>query len=87
MDLGDSDGIPWPHDRAMPGFSFHGVLTTTLSSRLTSSPCNTIQYHGIPLCLMVPSLGDRLSSNIRQIKHGRHFIVLLWEIHIAWTIL
>ena len=49
---------------------------------------NTIPWHTcVSLCLMVQSLGDRLSSNIRQIKHGRHFIVLLWEIHIAWTIL
>ena len=88
LDLGDSDGIPWQKRPGFAGFFLSWRrLTTTLSSRLTSSPCNTIQYHGIPLCLMVQSLGDRLSSNIRQIKHGRHFIVLLWDIHIAWTIL
>lgn len=25
VDLGDSNGIPWRHDRDLPGFSFHGV--------------------------------------------------------------
>ena len=54
LDLGYSDGIPWQKRPGFAGFFLSWRrLTTTLSSRLTSSPCNTIQYHGIPVYLCV----------------------------------
>jgi hypothetical protein len=46
LDLGDSDGIPWQKRPGFAGFFLSWRrLTTTLSSRLTSSPCNTIPWH------------------------------------------